>query len=359
MNKRVISILIILCILQAMPSAYAQPVASTDVAAYQLGLVAEALPGSNLTYTITVTNYGPSTVESFYILDGWTVNDEGISGFAAPIADPDFGSFTLAGAWYQNREDQEVLAWLLVGELAPGDTIHFNWTVQVERTYEGVLVNWARILTDGELEGTWQALSSTAPAVPPPVESAVDLNPDNNRTTDGITVVTTSPTGEGIDLALYQTGVLTTIAAGHPLFSTWLVANHGPQSVQQFYLAAGWSLSSGGGSLLAQPVMEPNFDDFQVMGRWKQFRQDEEVWLWLLQGELLPGESVVFQWVRDIIPAYRGDLINWAGVFVQDTPQGEWSAREGTGTLPQPLGNLADTFPDDNSSIDALTTING
>ncbi len=359
MVKRAVLILILVSALVAISPVGAQLPVSADVAAYQLGLVAEALPGSSLTYTITVTNYGPSVVQSFYILDGWSVDDEGISGFAAPIVDPDFGSFALVGAWQQDREDQEVLAWLLEGELAPGDTIQFDWTVRVDSAYQGILVNWARILTDGELEGTWQARPSTAITTPPPVESAVDLNPDNNRTTDGVTVVTPTPRGEGIDLALYQTGVLTTMAAGHPLASTWLVANHGPQPIRQFYLVAGWSLNTDGGSLLAQPVVDPDFGSFQVMGRWKQLRQDEEVWLWLLQGELLPGESVVFQWERGVVPDYRGDLINWAGLSVRDVPEGEWAAREGTTTLPQPLVNLADTFPGDNRSIDALTTING
>jgi hypothetical protein len=141
MVKRVVFILIMLSAVLGLTSAYAQIPASTDVAAYQLGLVAEARPGSNLTYTITVTNYGPSVVESFYILDGWTVNDDGISGFTAPVADPDFGDFTLVGAWQQNREDEDVLAWLLEGELAPGATIHFNWIVQVDSAYQGVLVS--------------------------------------------------------------------------------------------------------------------------------------------------------------------------------------------------------------------------
>lgn len=131
MVKRAVLILILVSALVAISPVGAQLPVSADVAAYQLGLVAEALPGSSLTYTITVTNYGPSVVQSFYILDGWTVDDEGISGFAAPIVDPDFGSFALVGAWQQDREDQEVLAWLLEGELAPGDTIQFDWTAPI------------------------------------------------------------------------------------------------------------------------------------------------------------------------------------------------------------------------------------
>lgn len=359
MDKLTVLIIAIIFALSAIPLAFAQSPANTDVAAYQVGLVAEALPGSTLTYTITITNYGPMAINAFYLLDGWSVNEQGISGFSFPVADPDFGSFRLAGAWQQKREDQEVLAWLLQGELAPGDTIQFDWVVEVDSAYQGVLVNWVRILTNGEPEGIWQPRSATAEMPPPSIESAVDLNPDNNRTTDGVTVITPTPTGEGIDLAIYQTGLLTTLAAGHPLISTWLVANHGPQPIQQLYLAAGWSPTGTGGSLLAQPILEPSFGDFQVIGRWMRLGQDEEVWLWLLQGELLPGESVLFEWVRNIVPTYQGDLINWAELFVQGVPEGEWIARAGTTIQPPSLGNLADRFPGDNRSIDALTTIDG
>src|SRR5215475_6960665 len=94
-----------------------------DVAAYQLGVTAQALPGTALTYSITVTNYGPAAVTSFYVIDGWTVNAEGIAAFAQPVSDPDFGQFKLAGSWEQSRKDQNVMAWLLNGDLDAGETV--------------------------------------------------------------------------------------------------------------------------------------------------------------------------------------------------------------------------------------------
>lgn len=340
-------------------SLSAQDSVSADVAVYQIGLVAQALPGAELTYNITVTNYGSSVVQSFYILDGWSVNDEGISAFTLPVAEPDFGAFTLMGAWEQTLDDQEVVAWLLQGELIPGATLQFKWVVQVDSAYQGVLVNWASIQTEGALTGSWQTRASTTPLTPPPIDSVVDTNPDNNRTTDGVTVITNTPTGEGIDLALYQTGILTEIRAGEPLESTWLVANLGPQPVTQFYVMAGGSLNSDGSSLLSQPVAEPDFGNFQVLGRWQQSGQDEKLWLWLLQGELPSGGSVVFHWKRSLIPEYRGDLITWAGVVGRDVPEGNWIAREGTTTAPQPTANQEDAFPENDKAIDALTTIRG
>jgi hypothetical protein len=338
-------------------SIAAQETAHADVASYQLGVVAEALPGSDLTYTIAITNYGPSTVNSFYILDGWTVNDEGLSSFVLPVAQPDFGNFTLLGAWEQVREDEIVMAWLLEGALAPGDTLQFDWIVQVNSAYQGVLVNWMDILSTGELAGLWQARSSSAFPSPPPIQSASDANPSNNRTTDGVTIVTTTPTGQGIDLALYQTGILTEIPAGQPLESTWLVANLGPQLVTQFYVVAGGSLNSDGSSPLAQPFVEPNFGNFQVLGTWQQSTSDEKLWLWLLQGPLPAGGSVVFEWKRSLIPEYRGDFINWAGISGHDVPEGSWITRGSTTLAPQPIGTLADSFPENDNALDALTTI--
>lgn len=330
---------------------------TTDVATYQLGVVAEALPGSNLNYKIIVTNHGPTEVSSFYILDGWTINDEGVSGFAQPVSDPDFGDFAVLGSWRRNEEDQIVLAWLLEGALAPGETLQFDWLVQVDNDYRGVLVNWVGIQTEGTPQGSWQGRTGTSSAVPPEVGNAVDSNIENNRTTDGVTVVTTDPTGEGVDLAIYQTDILTQLTVDEPLTSTWLVANLGPQPVQQFYVMAGWSLAADGGSILMLPALEPDFGEFNVLGSWSQSASDEQRWLWLLEGELASGSSVSFEWTRNIIPVYQGDLINRAEIELTTPPSGEWLPRLDTVITPPDLDNRADTFPENNRSDDALTIV--
>ncbi|HEX2623590.1 MAG TPA: hypothetical protein VHL11_25695 [Phototrophicaceae bacterium] len=338
-------------------NAQDQTSTAADVAVYQLGLVAETLPGSDLTYTITVTNYGPSVVESFYILDGWSVNDEGISAFTLPVAEPDFGDFTLIGAWHQPLSDQELAAWLLQGELIPGATLQFEWSVQVDAAYQGVLVNWVSIQTDGELSGAWESLTATTPAAPPPIESAVDSNTDNNRTSDGVTVVTPTLTHQGLDLTLYQTGTLIELPAGQPVASTWLVANLGPETVTRFYIIAGES--PGSSVALSQPDAEPDFGDFQVLGRWQATGQDQDQWLWLLEGDLVPGGIAAFQWERNLASDYRGDLITWAGVAGANVPEGDWIAREGTIGAPAPTGNEADTFPENDLAPQTFTTITG
>jgi hypothetical protein len=349
----------LLMLLPMLPSvpAYIQTSTSADVAAYQLGVIAEVRPGTDLTYVITVTNHGPSVVNEFYILDGWTVNAAGISGFAAPIADPDFGAFTLVGTWMQERPDQSVLAWLLQGDLNPGDTIEFNWSVRVDNAYRGGLINWARIAIGEELTGTWQPRTPHTAATPPVLASLPDPIPENNRTTDEVTVVTEAPTTDGVDLALYQAGLLTQLPVGAPLDSTWLVTNRGPQVLKQFYVLAGWSLNADGGTVLSQPITDPDFGNFKVVGRWLQMREDEELWLWQLEGELPAGNNASFRWVRQIDPAYRGDIVNWARVFVHDVPGGEWTPRDGTTATPQPLANAADAAPDNDRSVDGLTTI--
>ena len=354
--KSIVIMFLVMLVFFAPAPVYSQQPAGADVAAYQLGVIAEVLPGSDLTYVITLTNHGPATVNAFYILDGWTVNADGISGFSVPIGDPDFGTFSLEGSWEQQRQDQTVLAWLLKGDLKPGDTIRFAWTVKVDSTYRGGLINWARIVVNGELSGAWQPRTLTSSA-PPALVSAPDPIPENNRTTDGVTVVTEEPTQTGVDLALYQTGLVTQLQAGNPLDSIWLVTNRGPQVVKSFYVLAGWSLNADGGSILTQPVTEPDFGAFKVVGRWQQLREDEELWLWQLEGNLPPGDNAAFTWTRTIEPSYRGDLINWARVFTEDAPNGQWVARTGTTTIPQDLQNDADITPDNDRSQDGLTTI--
>jgi hypothetical protein len=346
---------LIAALLSSAVSAQNPPI--TDVAAYQVGVVAETLPGAALNYTITITNHGPTALSSFYILDGWTVNDAGISGFVEPLAEPDFGEFQVLGSWRKQESDQIVLAWLLEGAFAPGATQQFDWQVQVDQAYEGVLINWVSIETEAiPSEISWQARTATTQAAPPTLAALADSNSDNNRTTDGVTIVTTEPTGNGLDLAIYQTGIVTESPLATPLHSTWLVANLGPQSVQQFYVLAGWSLAPNGGSVLVTPAPEPAFGDFAVLGSWRQASPDEERWLWLLAGDLAPGHSALIAWSRPIIPTYQGDFINRAEVLVQPPP-GTWAPRLTTNIAPPILPNTADSTPANNRSADALTTL--
>jgi hypothetical protein len=329
---------------------------SADVAAYQLGVIAEAVPGSNINYVLTLTNFGPAPVNSFYLLDGWSVNAEGISAFAGPINDPEFGKFKVEGRWQQQRKDENVFAWLLKGDLLPGDTIRFVWPIRVSNDYSGQLVNWARILTSGIPDGTWQPRTGTT-ANPPQIESAKDPADTNNRTPDGLTTVTKAPTGQGVDMAVFQTGMLAQIKVGQPMRSTLLVTNLGPQSVKQFYLAAGTSLGADGKSIYQTPVPEPNFGDFKVIGRWVQLRKDEQVWLWLLEGTLEAGGSVILDWSRPILPTYRGDLVNWAAVSVGPVPLDNWTPKGETSAQPEPLATGPDTNPKNDRTTDDLATV--
>lgn len=341
--------------ISATGTASAQDSTNADVAIYQLGVVAEARPGSEINYLFTVTNRGPKTVSTFYILDGWTVNQSGIAGFTSPVADPAFDKFKLAGKWQQTSPDQRIMAWLLNGELRPGDTVQFAWKIKVNADYRGALVNWAGILIEGQPKGKWEPMQTEA--TPPPLNNAPDPTQADNRTADGVTLVTDSPGGKGIDLAVFQTGLLSTIPTNQPLNSTLLVTNRGPEAATQFYLMAAWSLNTDGSSLLVTPVPDPNFGTFRVRGRWQQKRVDEEVWLWLLEGDLKAGSSAQFEWKRTVEPAYRGDIVNWARVVTTGIPDGQWTPREGTNAAPASISNPQELAPDNNRTEDMVTTI--
>ena len=109
--------------------------------------------------------------------------------------------------------------------------------------------------------------------------------------------------------------------------------------------------------MLVQPVPEPDFGDFKVIGSWRQVKEDEELWLWLLEGELPAGGTAFFKWERAIVPTYRGDLVNWTRVFAHDTPPGDWIVRANTQTTPQPLNGPQDTDPNNDRSSDGVSTV--
>jgi hypothetical protein len=226
----------------------------------------------------------------------------------------------------------------------------------VSSDYSGQLVNWARILTSGTPDGTWQRRTGTT-VNPPEIASAKDPADTNNRTPDGLTTVTKSPTGQGVDMAVFQTGTLAQVKVGQPLRSTLLLTNLGPQQVKQFYLVAGTSLSTDGKTIYQTPVTEPNFGSFKVIGRWQQVRKDEQVWLWLLEGTLEAGGSVILDWSRPILATYRGDLVNWAGVSVNAVPEGNWTPKGETTAAPMPLAAGPDTNPKNDRTTDDLTTV--
>jgi hypothetical protein len=357
-NPVIVLVLAVLLIssMLTLRSATGQQDSTADVAAYQLGVIAEAVPGSNITYTITLTNLGPASVASFYLLDGWSVDPQGVGAFALPLTDPDFGKFTIEGSWQQLRKDEKVFAWLLRGDLLPGQTIRFDWPIRIAASYSGQLVNWARIATTGTLSGEWQKRPGTA-INPPSLSSPPDPDTGNNRTPDGLTTVTKSPTGQGIDLAVFQTGLRTQVRRGEPMRSDVLVTNLGPQPISTFYLEAGTSLGADGASIYESPVTEPDFGDFTVLGRWRQLRADEEVWLWLLKGTLNAGQSVTFEWSRAVVTTQVGDVVNWAKVVANGLPVGNWIPDGTTTDAAQAIDNPADANPKNDRTTDELTTI--
>jgi hypothetical protein len=94
-----------------------------------------------------------------------------------------------------------------------------------------------------------------------------------------------------------------------------------------------------------------------VIGRWQEVRKDEQVWLWLVEGTLEAGGSVILDWSRPILTTYRGDLVNWAGVSVGAVPEGKWTPKGETATAPAPLADGVDTNAKNDRTTDDLTTV--
>jgi uncharacterized repeat protein (TIGR01451 family) len=194
-----------------------------DLAITKTDGVTSAVPGSSTTYTIVVSNLGPSAVTGASVADSLPAGATGGSWA--------FAGMTGGGAVTGPSSGSGALATTV--DLPVNATITFTFTVQVSPSATGTLDNTATI---------------TAPA------GVTDTNPANNSATDTDTL---TPQG---DLAITKTDGVTSVVPGTPNTYTIVVSNSGPSDVTGASVAdplpagvtsGSWTAtaSSGGGAV--------------------------------------------------------------------------------------------------------------
>jgi uncharacterized repeat protein (TIGR01451 family) len=156
--------------------------------------IQSAIPGqTELTYTIVVTNAGPSFARSAAVIDD----------FSSALINVSYTSVAANGATGNTPSGQGSILDLV--NLAPGSSITYTVTADVASTATGTLSNTAEV------------------AVPPGV---TDFRRENNTATDGDTVLT--PVG---DLQITIDNGVTTVVPGETVTYTIVVTNAGPSFV--------------------------------------------------------------------------------------------------------------------------------
>ena len=162
-------------------------VPTADLSIVKTDGVGSLIPGSTTTYTITVTNRGPSSVS------GATVEDVLPSGVS-------FVSATDGASYNSNTNTVNFVS----GTLAPGASTSFTLTVLVGAGLSGELANSATVSPPGGVQ---------------------DPNPGNNTSTD---LTTLTPSG---DLSITKTDGQATDVPGTGISYTIVVSNSGPSHV--------------------------------------------------------------------------------------------------------------------------------
>ncbi|NBR07406.1 MAG: DUF11 domain-containing protein, partial [Planctomycetes bacterium] len=147
-------------------------------------------PGTSNTYTITVTNNGPSTISSFTLTD---VIPAGLLG--ANFGSPSSGSYNSASGVWSGQS------------FAKGNTITITLTGTIDPNATGSITNTV--------------------SVSPPV-GVSETNPANNSSTD------TDLLGTQVDLSVSQTDGKTSIVPGTTNTYTITVTNNGTTSIGSF-----------------------------------------------------------------------------------------------------------------------------
>ena len=255
------------------------------------------VPGTSTTYTIVVTNAGPSTAVDQAVNDLFPPEITGVTWTAVASA----GSSVAADSGTGNIVTSVTLL--------PGGTITFTAVSQISPAATGTLTNTATV------------------AVPPG-----DNTPDNNTATD---IDTLTPQA---DLAITKTDGVSSVVPGTPNTYTIVVSNAGPSAVTGAALsdlvpagvtATTWTfVSATGGGSVSGPTSGSGALATTV--------------------DLPAGATVTFTFTAQVDPSATGTLDNTATVSppagVTDTIPGNDSATD-TDTL-TPLADLAITNTD-------------
>lgn len=161
-----------------------------DISVVKLGNPDPVIPGELLTYTVTVSNAGPSTAVDVVLTD------------AVPA--------TLTGVEYSVNHGITFLPWpgsLALGDLAPNRVLQVLLRGRVDASAVDTIVNTA-------------VVSSPTP----------DPDPANNSSTDTTTVAASA------DLTVTKSGSPSPVPAGDTLTYTVVVTNRGPSDAQSVTL---------------------------------------------------------------------------------------------------------------------------
>ncbi len=150
---------------------------------------ASEVPGTGVTYTITVTNAGPSNAVGATVADAFPASLTGVSWTCAASA----GSSCTAGPVAGNISD--------IVNVLSGGTLTYTVNATVSASATGTLVNTATVTK---------------------AASQIECNLANNSATDTDTLT------PQVDLAITKTDGLTDINAGSPTTYTIAVTNPGP-----------------------------------------------------------------------------------------------------------------------------------
>ncbi len=162
----------------------------TDVSITKTDGLTSVSPGQSLTYSIVVSNAGPSNAAGVNVVDA----------FPASLIDVSYTSQAIGGASGGSPSGTGRLDDLV--NLPAGSSIVYTVRATVAPSASGELENTATV---------------TAPAT--------DVNPANNSATD-VTLV-----GEQADLVVTKSDGVTTVRPGEPLTYTVVVSNLGPSDV--------------------------------------------------------------------------------------------------------------------------------
>jgi uncharacterized repeat protein (TIGR01451 family) len=162
-----------------------------DLVVTQTDNKTSAVPGTSNTYTITVTNNGPSTISSF------TLNDIVPTGLLNPVFTPNSGTYnSVSGLWNGLT-------------LASGNSVSITLTGTVDPSVTGSITNIVSVS---------------------PLSGVAEINSNNNSTTDFDTLT------PQVDLVVTQTDNKTSVAPGTSTTYTITVTNNGPSTISSFTL---------------------------------------------------------------------------------------------------------------------------
>jgi uncharacterized repeat protein (TIGR01451 family) len=254
-------------------------------------------PGGTITYTVVVSNDGPSAVTGAPVADilppavtsaTWSATASGVAG----VADSS-GSGNI----------------VTTVDLQPGASVTFTLVANIDPTATGDLITTATV---------------AAPV------GVTDPEPTNNRATD-----TDLPSPQA-DLGVTNTDASGTYTAGTPLTYTVVVSNNGPSAVRGASVSDTLPGASTGATWTAAASAGASVADAGGSG-------DIATTV-----DLLPGASVTFTIIADIDPSASGSLVNTAEVAappgVTDPDTGNNRATDTD--APEPVVNLMVTAVD-------------